>query len=195
MIAFEGPVRMKNSVVVSELDRQVLSIIRANVVSFMRHCSVSYGKSSGILLDIAPQEHEGARPFFSEYISVKTLDIDPHSACDFIADICNHNESILDSSFEYVVCTEVLEHTLNPFGAVREIWRVLKPGGFLFGSTPFNFRIHGPLPDCWRFTEHGLRALLKDFEVVELNQVDTPERDLMPMHYTFVAKRPGIGQA
>ena len=62
----------------------------------------------------------------------------------------------------------------------------------MFGSTPFNFRIHGPLPDCWRFTEHGLRALLKEFEVVELNQVDTPERELMPMHYTFVAKRPGV---
>ncbi len=180
---------MKNSVVVSELDVRILTIIRANVVSFMRHCAEGYGKSSGILLDIAPQEHEGARPFFADYISVKTLDIDPHSGCDFIADICSYNEGFLDGSFDYVVCTEVLEHTLNPFEAVREILRVLKPGGFLFGSTPFNFRIHGPLPDCWRFTEHGLRALLKDFEVVELNQVDTPERVLMPMHYTFVAKR------
>lgn len=183
---------MNNSLVVSDLDRQILSIIRSNVVSFMRHCSMAYGKSAGILLDIAPQEHEGARPFFAEYICVKTLDIDPQSGCDFIADICSHNEQIADSSFKYIVCTEVLEHTLNPFDAVREIWRLLTPGGLLFASTPFNFRIHGPLPDCWRFTEHGLRALLKDFEVLELNQVDTPERELMPMHYTFVAKRPGV---
>jgi SAM-dependent methyltransferase len=195
MIAFEGSIWMKNSVVVSELDKQILSIIRANVVSFMRHCSAAYAKSSGILLDIAPQKHEGARPFFADYISVKTLDIDPDSSCDFIADICSYNDCILDRTFDYVLCTEVLEHTLNPFRAVHEIWRVLKPGGFLFGSTPFNFRLHGPLPDCWRFTEHGLRALLKDFEVVELNQVDTPERDLMPMHYTFVAKRPEVAQA
>jgi SAM-dependent methyltransferase len=185
---------MKNTVVVSDLDKQVLSIIRANVVSFMRHCSAAHGKASGVLLDIAPQEHEGARPFFAGHISVKTLDIDPQSGCDFIADICRYNEFIADSSFDYVVCTEVLEHTLNPFDAVREIRRVLKPSGFLFGSTPFNFRIHGPLPDCWRFTEHGLRALLKGFEIVELNQIDTPERDLMPMHYTFVAKRPRVGQ-
>ena len=86
---------MKNSVVVSELDKQMLSIIRSNVVSFMRHCSMVYGKSSGILLDIAPQEHEGARPFFAEYICVKTLDIDPQSGCDFIADICAETSRLL----------------------------------------------------------------------------------------------------
>jgi SAM-dependent methyltransferase len=181
---------MKNSVIVSEMDQQILTIIRSNIVSFMKHCSAVYGTSAGLLLDIAPQEHEGAHPFFADYISVRTLDIDPQSGCDFIADICNCNEWISDSSFDYIVCTEVLEHTLNPFNAVGEIRRLLKPGGLLFGSTPFNFRIHGPLPDCWRFTEHGLRALLKDFELLDLNQVDTTDRALMPVHYTFVAKRP-----
>jgi SAM-dependent methyltransferase len=179
---------MNNSVVVSELDRQILAIIRSNVASFMQHCATVYAKSAASLLDIAPQEHEGARPFFADYISVKTLDINPQSGCDFIADICRFNEHISANSFDYIVCTEVLEHTLNPFDAVREIRRLLKPGGLLFGSTPFNFRIHGPLPDCWRFTEHGLRVLLKDFKIVELNQVDTSERALMPMHYTFVAQ-------
>jgi SAM-dependent methyltransferase len=156
----------------------------------MEHCSAVYGGSPGVLLDLAPQDHEGARPFFPDYITVKTLDINPKSGCDFIADICQHNAQIPGSSFDFVVCTEVLEHTLNPFDAVREIKRLLKPGGLLFGSTPFNFRIHGPLPDCWRFTEHGLRALLRDFEVLELNQVETADRALMPMHYTFVARRP-----
>lgn len=180
---------MPNRARVSELDVRVLSILRANVVSFMRHCSAKYGRSPGTLLDIAPQDHEGARPFFADYIVVKTLDIDPRSGCDFTADICSHNPLISEGSFEYVVCTEVLEHTLNPFEAIREIRRVLKPGGLLFGTTPFNFRIHGPLPDCWRFTEYGLRALLKDFEILELDSVETPGRDLMPMHYTFVGKR------
>lgn len=181
---------MTDIVAVSELDKRILAVIRSNVVSLMEHCSAVYGGSPGVLLDLAPQDHEGARPFFPDYITVKTLDINPKSGCDFIADICQHNAQIPGSSFDFVVCTEVLEHTLNPFDAVREIKRLLKPGGLLFGSTPFNFRIHGPLPDCWRFTEHGLRALLRDFEVLELNQVETADRALMPMHYTFVARRP-----
>jgi len=55
---------MTNTVIVSELDKQILAVIRSNVVSFMKHCSAAYAKSPGILLDIAPQDHEGARPFF-----------------------------------------------------------------------------------------------------------------------------------
>src|ERR1035441_6625058 len=185
---------MTNTADVSELDKQILAVIRSNVVSFMKRCSEVYAKSPGILLDIAPQDHEGARPFFPSYIAVKTLDINPASGCDFIADICERNAQIPGGSFDFIVCTEVLEHTLNPFDAVREIRRLLKPGGLLFGTTPLNFRIHGPLPDCWRFTEHGLRALLKKFEIVELGQVETADRALMPTHYTFVARRPSKPQ-
>lgn len=79
---------------------------------------------------------------------------------------------------------------MRPFDAANEIWRLLKPGGFLFLSVPFNFRIHGPLPDCWRFTEHGLRTLLKKFTILELNAIETPDRPLMPIHYTVVAQKP-----
>ncbi len=84
----------------------------------------------------------------------------------------------------------MLEHTLQPFDAVAELRRLLAPGGHLVLTTPFNFRIHGPLPDCWRFTEHGLRALLADFEIVAIDAVETPDRPLMPIHYRTVARRP-----
>ena len=58
----------------------------------------------------------------------------------------------------------MLEHVINPFDAIDEIHRILKPGGILLLSSPLNFRIHGPLPDCWRFTEHGWKQLVKKFE-------------------------------
>jgi hypothetical protein len=48
------------------------------------------------------------------------------------------------------------------------------------------------LPDCWRFTEHGLRALLRDFELEELTATETPGRPLMPIHYAIVARRPAV---
>jgi len=89
--------------------------------------------------------------------------------------------------FDIIVCTEVLEHTLDPFSAVKEIYRLLKPGGILILSVPFNFRIPGPLPDCWRFTLYGLKQLLKNFSIVSIDSIDTPGRDLMPIHYTVLA--------
>jgi 2-polyprenyl-3-methyl-5-hydroxy-6-metoxy-1,4-benzoquinol methylase len=122
--------------------------------------------------------------------SIYTLDINPLSDSDYIADICESNDkTIPDNHFDYILCTEVLEHTLRPFDAVNELRRVLKPEGLIFVSVPFNFRIHGPLPDCWRFTEYGLRSLFSNFQILELNAIETPLRNLMPMHYTLIAKK------
>ena len=41
-----------------------------------------------------------------------------------------------DEIFDYVVCTEVIEHVENPFALCREIHRVLRPGGSVVLSTP-----------------------------------------------------------
>lgn len=177
-------------VVVSEIDVEHLNIIRQNVVEFLERAASSYASARGRVLDIAPQVHEGAEPFFPGTVSVDTLDIDPNSGCTYIGDICEHNDCLPDDTYEYVVCTEVLEHTLRPWDAVEEIRRIVKPGGILFLSVPFNLRIHGPLPDCWRVTEHGIRALLHRFVILELNAVETPGRPLMPIHYTVVAQKP-----
>jgi SAM-dependent methyltransferase len=174
---------------ISETDVRHLSKIRENVASFIKKSADKYDKEGTLLLDIAPQDHEGASPYFKN-AKYCTLDIDPDSGADFIADICNTNIDIIENDyFDFVVCTEVLEHTLNPFLAVNEIYRILKPNGLLFLSVPFNFRIHGPLPDCWRFTEHGLRAMLNSFSVVEITPLETEERWLMPIQYTVTAKK------
>ncbi|MDR2018115.1 MAG: methyltransferase domain-containing protein [Syntrophobacterales bacterium] len=41
-----------------------------------------------------------------------------------------------DGKFDYVCFLEAIEHTENPYNAVRELARVLKPGGTLILSTP-----------------------------------------------------------
>ena len=92
--------------------------------------------------------HEGAKAYFPSAVTIKTFDIDPNSGCDYIGDICQHNEIVKDDTFDYIVCTEVLEQTLKPWNAVNEIFRIFKLGGYLFVSVPFNFRIHGPLLNC-----------------------------------------------
>jgi SAM-dependent methyltransferase len=177
----------------SQLDKEHLGLIRANVRAFLASAMAEFGRESRDLLDIAPQDHAGLQEHVPPGVVVSTLDIDPSTAPTFVADLCATPTDVPAQAFDIVACTEVLEHTLDPFAAVGEIRRVLRPGGHAFVSTPFNFRIHGPLPDCWRFTEHGLRSLFRGFDIVRIDALATPDRPLMPIHYTLVARRPVSG--
>lgn len=52
-----------------------------------------------------------------------------------ISDICAIPEP--DSSFDAILCTEVLEHIIDPIGAIKEFSRLLKIGGVLIITAPF----------------------------------------------------------
>jgi SAM-dependent methyltransferase len=41
-----------------------------------------------------------------------------------------------NDSFDYIVCIDGIEHLENPYFTIRELARILKPGGELFISTP-----------------------------------------------------------
>lgn len=174
---------------VAQIDIEYLAKLRENVENFMADIGDRFVRPGSRILDVAPQNHKGAKPFLPEEIEYHTLDIDPNSGATYIADLCSCALTVGYGSYDFVVCTEVLEHTLQPFDAVKNIHAILKEGGIAFVSTPFNFRIHNPLPDCWRFTEHGLRELFKSFEILELKSLEASDRFLMPIQYTLIAKK------
>ncbi len=62
--------------------------------------------------------------------------------------------------YDAVLCTEVLEHVPEPGRVVREIWKILAPGGKVILTVPFLSRLHEEPHDYFRFTKHGLRELL-----------------------------------
>jgi SAM-dependent methyltransferase len=74
-----------------------------------------------------------------------------------------------------VICNSVLEHVYEPQLAVREIYRVLKPGGVAFLYVPFLYPYHGSReePDCYRFTRDGLLYMFRDFSEMRLQPVDS----------------------
>jgi SAM-dependent methyltransferase len=65
-----------------------------------------------------------------------------------------------EEGFDLVIAEQVLEHVLRPFQAVRNIYRMLRPGGWFVVATPFLIRVHAYPNDCTRWTETGLRHLL-----------------------------------
>lgn len=63
-------------------------------------------------------------------------------------------------SFDVVLLFEVLEHIGSDGQALREIRRILSPGGRLYISVPFVYPVHDAPNDYRRFTIHGVRLLL-----------------------------------
>lgn len=63
------------------------------------------------------------------------------------------------STFDAVLCTQVLEHVSEPLLVLQEIARVLKPGGRLFLSAPQSWPQHQKPYDFFRYTSFGLRHL------------------------------------
>lgn len=97
--------------------------------------------------------------------------------CDYDGDI--HQLKFKSNSVDMALCIEVIEHVADPQTAVKELWRITKPGGKVILTTPFltpyhgkakswdDFS-HGAYPDFWRFTHQGLEYLFRDFSEVEV---------------------------
>ncbi len=66
-----------------------------------------------------------------------------------------------DASVDLVITQEVLEHVADPFKAMQEIHRVLKPGGTLYVQLPFVIGYHPGPTDFWRFTREGIVRLVE----------------------------------
>lgn len=66
-----------------------------------------------------------------------------------------------DASVDLVITQEVLEHVADPFKAITEIQRVLKPGGTLYLQLPFIIGYHPGPTDFWRFTREGIVRLVE----------------------------------
>ena len=74
-----------------------------------------------------------------------------------------HNLPFAPGSFDLILSTEMLEHTLEPQRIVDEIRRVLRPGGRLLLTTRFVFPLHDVPGDYFRFTTYGLTHLFRDW--------------------------------
>lgn len=93
-----------------------------------------------------------------------------------------------DDMFDIVVASHVLEHVMHPEIGIRELHRVLKPGGLFVVGVPIYdpvlriFRIMiGPVLDSYsmlrksrttghhtQFTLRSIKRLMKDFEIEEV---------------------------
>jgi SAM-dependent methyltransferase len=66
-----------------------------------------------------------------------------------------------ESSFDVVLCLQALEHVPDPAAAIRELRRVVRPGGRVLLSTHGVYPFHPNPEDLWRWTHQGLERLFR----------------------------------
>ena len=78
-------------------------------------------------------------------------------------DVCYYEGDIFPletDQCESVFHTDVMEHVIDCKAFLSECHRILKPGGELFFTVPFQARYHYIPHDYWRFTPSSLELLL-----------------------------------
>lgn len=126
------------------------------------------------------------RAYFSAARSYVTSEPTPNVWCDLVLDV-RSMPHISDAQFDAVFCSGVLEHVDDCHGAVRECLRVLRPNGVLLVGVPFNQKLHRAPQDFWRFTEYGVRYLLRACEIDDLVAIGDP---VYPATYWVRARKP-----
>lgn len=93
-------------------------------------------------------------------------------------------------SYDGVICNQVLEHAFNPDQFLREIARVLKPGGDLLLTVPFIWDEHEQPWDYARYSSFGLRNLLErnGFDVIEQRKTNADMRALFQLINAYIYK-------
>jgi SAM-dependent methyltransferase len=86
------------------------------------------------VLDVSPNFGMARRLFKLPNLDYVRADLYPAHNLDIRMDLAV--APLRSDSFDAVICTHVLEHVQEDRKAIREIWRVLRPGGWAIISVP-----------------------------------------------------------
>jgi SAM-dependent methyltransferase len=94
------------------------------------------------------------------------VDICKYDEVDVVADIINL--PIEDEKIDLIINLATLEHIDKAEDALREMFRILKPGGEIFSYVPFIVPFHGAPQDFHRWTILGIEKLFAKFEILKI---------------------------
>ena len=123
--------------------------------------------------------------YFAKRNSYYSLDPNSHANYKSLSEIPKNLK------FDIILLIEVLEHLENPTLVLNELKDYLSAHGEIWISVPFAARVHGCPKDYWRWTEDGLKILMKNsgFEIVALKSRGSDIHTLVAKFNFYIFKR------
>lgn len=106
-----------------------------------------------------------ANKIFFHAKSFTQTDINPdfgHEVLD-VRDVSN----LENNKYDLVLCCNVIEHVYENNEIALNLKKLVKKNGYLLVSVPFIYPLHDEPGDFWRYTEHNLKKMFKDFHIEE----------------------------
>lgn len=100
-------------------------------------------------------------------------------------------QGLEDGAYSTVVVVESLEHSPEPARVLAAAARAVEEGGRILVSVPFAMPLHEAGTDYWRFTPDGLRDLIENAGLEDLEVFDTGEE----VDWDVIPESPGLVRA
>lgn len=130
-------------------------------------------KNNYKVLHIAPEQ-----PFLKRFKTAKNLD---YTTADIVSPIADLHFDIMqiplhDNTYDWVICNHVLEHVENDIDAMKEILRILKPGGKAILQVPINYSYSETHEDKSITTDKQREEIYGQYDHVRWHGLDYPKR-------------------
>ena len=154
----------------------------------LKHNPYEMLPKNAVVLDVGSKSAEGNYAFAKKTDDARmiSLDIEAVSGIDIQADA--NFIPIKSNSVDCVMSLSVLECIPHPERVMKEMLRILKPGGLVYIDVPFVLYYSPDPVDYYRFSVDGIRVLCEDFEEIQagFNRGPASTMCCMTVHYLAI---------
>lgn len=126
---------------------------------FCQEVARKYDRNNAILLDVGAGNTPGRKYFINICYLTQDIVQNKEGSINYVCDINEGIPEIQNSTIDFILSTQVLEHVKEPHKVFKEFNRLLKTNGRVFLTTNMCYEEHMIPYDYFRYTQYGLRYL------------------------------------